>query len=652
MQSLHLHVNDVPILKGNSFYKCISCLHAKIQNRNTKPPTVGGTPNNSDLATSIPISELQYQPLENGQEFGMDYGFMRGSGFATKDLEGHTITSIDGYRSYLLIICRKSRYIWVFLPKTKQPPLPIVQRFLQEHGNNTTTKHIIRTDEGGELWGSGAFKSVIDASGYLLEPTAADAPFQNGMAERPNRTLGNMVQCLLHGTNLGPEYWSFTLQHAVYLKNHLPHRMIDTTPYQAYSGLRPSAKYLRVFGCPVIVKLPGKHGFKLDLNATSGRFLGYTASDRNVYYRDNVTGKIKITTHCVFDEAGMTLPELDRSPANRALQQQGYSEQPEANYTSLQVDSDPQNIALVKLLTEDATMPSRATDESAGFDVYSTINITIPPHQRKSIPLDISITPPHGMYTQIMPWSSLAYKHTIDTKAGVIDRDYTGNIQVILHNSGQEDFSIKKGDRIAQLIFFHIGHPSLQQTQSLTETKRADHGFGSTGGINIVRELKDYSSTTSTSTPTPEPNNSVPPLPYDIFLSQDPFDSQLPVEIVLKGDDPTLGMIFQFCKYRNRLQLVNMTKRTPGARVHKWRSMLRHSYLLKLDEQEITNIDDLKVAIQQKRKQGQLKVTCCFTTDRSFGIHPHHGIPQLYFDQLNIIAKHLKSINHDKQSTV
>jgi hypothetical protein len=135
------------------------------------------------MVTGMPLTEIQYQPLENGQEFSMDFGFMRGSGFASKDLEGRTITSKDGYRSYLLIICHKSRYMWVFLTKTKQPPLPIMQRFLQEHGNKTTTKCIIRTDEGGELRGSEAFKSVIDASGYLLEPAAADAPFQNGMAE-------------------------------------------------------------------------------------------------------------------------------------------------------------------------------------------------------------------------------------------------------------------------------------------------------------------------------------------------------------------------------------------------------------------------------------------------------------------------------------
>jgi IS30 family transposase len=119
----------------------------------------------------------------------MDFGFMRGSGFASKDLEGRTITSIDGYRSYLLIICRKSRYLWVFLTKTKQPPLSIVTRFLQENGNPLAKKPTIRTDEGGELWGSEEFRSIINEAGYLLEPTAANAPFQNGMAERPNRTL-------------------------------------------------------------------------------------------------------------------------------------------------------------------------------------------------------------------------------------------------------------------------------------------------------------------------------------------------------------------------------------------------------------------------------------------------------------------------------
>ncbi len=580
MQNLHLHVTDVPVLKGNSFYKCLSCLHAKMQNRNAKPAcSISPADKPSDAAKDIP-SDTE-RDLENGQEFSMDFGFMRGSGFASKDLEGRTITSIDRYRSHLLIICRKSRYLWVFLTKTKQPPLSIVTRFLQEHGNPLAKKRTIRTDEGGELWGSEEFRSVINEAGYLLKPTAADAPSQNGMAERPNRTLGNMVRCLLHSANLGPEYWSFALQHAVYLKNRLPHRMIQMTPYQTYTGNRPSAKYLRVFGCPIIVKLPGKRGLKLDSIATSGRFLGYTASDRNVYYMDSITRKVKITTHCVFDEAGMTIPEADRSSANTALQQHGYStkfsefpeqessnrppipEQESSNRPPIMADIIQQNIAWIKLLSHQAKMPSRATEDSAGFDVYSATMIIIPPTERRSIPLDISLLPPDGMYAQIMPRSGLASKHLIDTKAGVIDRDYTGNIHVILHNAGTEDFTITIGDRIAQIIFYHISHPILTPTHSLDETQRGDKGFGSTGITSVVRTLHGNQmsdESVSPTQPTILSDESIPPLPYDIYLSEHPFDDQLHVEITLKGDHSTLGMIFQLCKFRNRLQLLNMAK--------------------------------------------------------------------------------------------
>jgi hypothetical protein len=83
-------------------------------------------------------------------------------------------------------------------------------------------------------------------AGYNLESTAAGAPFQNGLADRPNQTFGNMVRCLLYSSGLGPEYWSFALQHAVYLKNRLPHTAINDTPLRVYTGKRPSARNLRI----------------------------------------------------------------------------------------------------------------------------------------------------------------------------------------------------------------------------------------------------------------------------------------------------------------------------------------------------------------------------------------------------------------------
>jgi dUTP pyrophosphatase len=259
---------------------------------------------------------------------------------------------------------------------------------------------------------------------------------------------------------------------------------------------------------------------------------------------DGITRKVKITTHCVFDEAGMTIPEADRSSANRALQQHGYStklseftEQESSYRPPITADLIQQNIAWIKLLSNQAQMPSRATEDSTGFDVCSATTLTIPPTERRSIPLDISLLPPNGMYAQIMPQSGLASKHLIDTKVGVIDRDYTGNIHVILHNAGTEDFNITTGDRIAQIIFYHISHPILTPTHSLDVTQREDNGFGSTGITSVVRTLQVNQMSDESvlmTQPTLLSDESIPPLPYDIYLSEDPFDDQLNVDITLK----------------------------------------------------------------------------------------------------------------------
>jgi hypothetical protein len=84
---------------------------------------------------------------------------------------------------------------------------------------------------GGELYGSHAFQQAVCDAGFLIEPTASDASFQNGIMEHPNRTFGNMMRSLLHAAGLGPEYWSWALIHAAYLKKkRLPHSAIPITP--------------------------------------------------------------------------------------------------------------------------------------------------------------------------------------------------------------------------------------------------------------------------------------------------------------------------------------------------------------------------------------------------------------------------------------
>jgi hypothetical protein len=94
-----------------------------------------------------------------------------------------------------------------------------------------------------------------------------------------------------------------------------------------------------------------------------------------------------------------------------------------------------------------------------------------------------------------------------------------------------------------------------------------------------------------------------------------------------------------------------MALSTPGSRIPKWRSLPRNAYVLKIDGHDIQSMEDLNNAIHQARQRGLIKATCTFAIDKSYGIHPHHGIPQLYFDQLNVIARHLQEITQQEQQS-
>jgi dUTP pyrophosphatase len=132
-------------------------------------------------------------------------------------------------------------------------------------------------------------------------------------------------------------------------------------------------------------------------------------------------------------------------------------------------------------LTENAHAPTKGTDDAAGFDLYSAYDYEIQPHGKILAQTDIQVAVPYDCYGRIAPRSGLAHKHFIDVGAGVVDRDYRGNVGVILFNFGTSVFQINKGDRIAQLICEKISYPRIEECKTLSETSRGERGFGSTG---------------------------------------------------------------------------------------------------------------------------------------------------------------------------
>jgi hypothetical protein len=205
---------------------------------------------------------------------------------------------------------------WVFLTKSKDPPIDIVRAFLTLHGHSDGG--CVRTDQGGELASSGAFRDLLMREfSYSLEPTGADSPSQNGAVEIYNDKLGIRTRALLYGAGLPAKYWSAALVHSVYLHNRLVHSTTLSTPFGLYYGVKPDLEFLRTFGSQVCVKRSGDRHAKLDRHDFTGIFLGYTATDQNIVYLDLDSGIVKHSHHATFDEAWYLQPA--RPPAAQLL---------------------------------------------------------------------------------------------------------------------------------------------------------------------------------------------------------------------------------------------------------------------------------------------------------------------------------------------
>lgn len=141
----------------------------------------------------------------------------------------------------------------------------------------------------------------------------------------------------------------------------------------------------------------------------------------------------------------------------------------------------------IKRLPEarDLPLPSSASPGSAGFDLRAAIpeELVLRPGERLLVPTGIVLEIPPGWEGQVRPRSGLALKHGVGilNAPGTIDSDYRGEVGVILVNLGEAPFSLKRGDRIAQLVFSRVEPVEWEEAETLGESTRGGGGFGSTG---------------------------------------------------------------------------------------------------------------------------------------------------------------------------
>jgi dUTP pyrophosphatase len=134
---------------------------------------------------------------------------------------------------------------------------------------------------------------------------------------------------------------------------------------------------------------------------------------------------------------------------------------------------------------EDLPLPEYATQGSAGVDLRAAVAepVCLAPGERRLVSTGLRIALPDGYEAQVRPRSGLAVRHGIGmvNSPGTIDADYRGVIQVILINLGQEPFTIRRGDRIAQMVVAPVVRVTWEVATELADTHRGEGGFGHTG---------------------------------------------------------------------------------------------------------------------------------------------------------------------------
>lgn len=132
----------------------------------------------------------------------------------------------------------------------------------------------------------------------------------------------------------------------------------------------------------------------------------------------------------------------------------------------------------------DLPLPDRATHHAAGYDVRTAeSDFQLHPGEIRAVCTGLVMELPPGLECQVRPRSGLAARHgiTLPNSPGTIDPDYRGEVKVLMQNTGDHPVTIRRGERIAQLVFARYESPLVAEAESLSDTTRGEGGFGSTG---------------------------------------------------------------------------------------------------------------------------------------------------------------------------
>ena len=204
--------------------------------------------------------------------------------------------SWNGQQYFVSFIDDHSRYAYLFLIHEKSQVLDVFKSFKAEV-ENQLNKRIkkVKSDRGGEYYGRydgsgeqrpGPFARYLEECGIVPQYTMPGSPSMNGVAERRNRTHKDMVSSMICHSTLPESLWGEALKTAAYILNRVPTKATAKTPYELWTGRKPSLKHLHVWGCPAEARPYRPNERKLDPKTVSSYFIGYSERSRGYKFYD------------------------------------------------------------------------------------------------------------------------------------------------------------------------------------------------------------------------------------------------------------------------------------------------------------------------------------------------------------------------------
>jgi transposase InsO family protein len=217
---------------------------------------------------------------------------------------------VDGFDSFIIFTDDFSRYGYIYPIKERSEALDKFKVFKTEVKNQHNIKiKIVRSDRGGEYYDRhtsygqvlGPFARFLQENGIVAQYSMPGDPQQNGVAERRNRTLMDMVRSMLSYSTLPISLWMEALKTVVHILNQVPSKSMSKTTYGMWTGRKLTLNYLHVWGCPAEARIFNPSIGKLDLKTVSYHFIVYPDKSKGFrFYCSDRYIMIVETRHTVF----------------------------------------------------------------------------------------------------------------------------------------------------------------------------------------------------------------------------------------------------------------------------------------------------------------------------------------------------------------